>query len=199
MTATTRARIRMRHWVGLAIGLVLSSHSIVSAEPAPPTAKSGKPRQATARKTEREKNRPELFAGFSHSHSGSAGLNGWVVSGSIPYGHRLELFADLSHHSGSFAGADLGQLTFLGGIGRTWYLRKFRPFGRVLLGIVRDNTTVGNLSDSASHLAFGGGGGVTYPFSSHWGIRGQLDLLFSHGNGSWDTSPRLGLGADYRF
>jgi hypothetical protein len=187
----------MRHSIGLALALLLSCQ-VLSAEPAKPAQKNGKARPPATR-TSDEKSRPELFAGFSHTHSGSAGLNGWVVSGSIPYGHRLQLLAELSHDSGSFAGADLGRLAFLGGLSRIWYVGRFRPFGRVLLGIVRDSTTAANLSDTSSHLAFGGGGGATYPFSRHWGLRGQLDLLFSHGNGAWDTSPRLGIGADYRF
>jgi hypothetical protein len=155
--------------------------------------------KATRKEHARREERPEVYGGFSHTHSGSAGLNGFELSGGLPFRERLQLVADLSHHSGSFGGADLGQTTFLFGVASHGHSHGVRPFLRGLLGILHSTTTAGGLSDSGSHFAFGGGGGATYPLSNQLGLRGQLDLLFVHGNGTWDLDPRFGIGLAYRL
>ena len=181
------------------LAIVLVPYPALAAEPAQPASGKAKGSAPAPTKPTRERERAELFGGFSHAHSGSAGLNGWEVSGSLPFHQRLQFVVDLAHHSGSFAGADLSQSTFLAGAARSWHLHALRPFARVLLGIVHTTTTFGGLSDSGNHLAVGAGAGATYPVFDRLGIRGQLDLLLSHGNGTWDTSPRLGVGLSYRF
>jgi hypothetical protein len=145
------------------------------------------------------KDRPEIFGGFSHTKSGSAGLNGLEVSGGFPFKNRLQLVADLSHHSGSFGGADLGQTTFLLGIARHGHFLRFRPFVRGLVGLVHSTTSAGGLSDGGNNLAFGAGGGATYPVAKRLGVRGQVDLLLVHGSGTWDLDPRFGIGLAYRL
>jgi len=152
-----------------------------------------------SRWTKERREHKELYAGFSHAHSGSAGLNGWQVSGALPFDEKYQLLADVAHHSGSYAGADLGQTAFLAGVATSADFHVFRPFVRILAGAVHTTTTVGTISASGTHVAFGGGVGATYPFSDALGVRGQIDLLLSHGNGSWDTSPRFGIGIAYRF
>ncbi len=52
---------------------------------------------------------PDVFAGYSYTRAGDANLNGWELSGSLPYRRRLRLAVDLSGHYGSFGGADLKQ------------------------------------------------------------------------------------------
>jgi hypothetical protein len=183
--------------LALALGVLLLPHSSVSAESTGPS--SGKAKRSAPAHRKREGERAELFGGFSHTHSGSAGLNGWELCGALPSHGRFQPVVDFAHHSGSFAGADLSQSTLLVGAAHTWHSRALRPFARGLLGVVHSSTTGNGLSDSASHLALGGGGGATYPLSDQVGIRGQIDLLFSHGNGAWDTDPRLSIGLSYRF
>ncbi len=43
------------------------------------------------------------------------------------------------------------------------------------------------------------GAGADYRLARHWAARAQADLLLLHGQGVWDTNPRLSLGAVYRF
>ena len=107
--------------------------------------------------------------------------------------------ADLTGHSGSFATADLSQKTLLLGVQENTDLRRFRPFFRAMVGLVHTSTTEGTASDSSSHLTLAGGGGVVYPLGRHWGARGQIDLLFTHGTGAWELDPRFGVGAVYRL
>jgi hypothetical protein len=174
----------------VALAHLLSANSLLAA-----TAKS-----KTGHKQQHQaKDRAEVYGGFSHTHSGSAGLNGFELSGGLPFRDRLQLVADLSHHSGSFGGADLGQTTFLLGIARHGQFHSIRPFARGLLGILHSSASTAGLSDSGSNFAFGGGGGATYPLSEPLGARAQVDLLFVHGNGTWELDPRFGIGLAYRF
>jgi len=144
---------------------------------------------------------PDLFGGYSYTHAGEANLNGWQLAATFPFRGAIRWEADLSGHYGSFAGADLRQLTFLAGA--RYVLRRSRvsPFAHVLLGGARRTTSVPGASLSSSDTDWGGGlgAGIDGRVSRSWAVRVQADVLLLHGLGQWDTDPRLSAGAVYRF
>ncbi len=144
---------------------------------------------------------PDVFGGYSYTHAGEANLNGWQVSATIPFRGGVRWEADLSGHYGSFAGANLGQLTFLAGARYVLSRSRLSPFGHVLLGGARRTASVPGTSLNSSDTDWGGalGGGVDARIDRRWAVRAQADLLMLHGLGQWDTDPRLSLGAVYRF
>jgi len=146
---------------------------------------------------------PDVFLGYSYTRAGEASLHGWQLSGSYPLKGALRLVADLNGHYGSFAQADLGQLSFLAGARRLWTKGPFLPFAEVLLGGVRTKTSVvlpnGTLSDSDTDWGGALGGGVEYHLASRWAARAQLDLLLLRAEGSWESDPRLSIGVVYRL
>lgn len=150
---------------------------------------------------------PDIFGGFSYTHAGQANLKGWHLSGAVPFGGRhfggsVRIAADLSGHYGSFGSADLSQLTFLAGPRLTWSRHRLNPFAQVLVGGARMRTSITIpqvLSDSTTSWGGAFGGGADYKLTRRWAARAQADLLLLHGQGVWDTNPRLSLGAVYRF
>ena len=144
---------------------------------------------------------PDVFAGYTYTHAGEASLNGWQLTGTLPFRKGIRWEADLCGHYGSFAGADLSQLTFLAGARYVFHGSRLRPFGHALLGGVRRTASVPGASLSSSDTDWGGGlgGGVDGRLDRRWAVRVQADLLLLHGLGQWDADPRLSLGAVYRF
>jgi outer membrane protein with beta-barrel domain len=144
--------------------------------------------------------RADLSGGYSFLKGGEANMHGWQVAGSRPFRRSLRLVADLSGHYGSFAAADLSQLTFLAGV-RYGPSRRgaFAPFGQALVGGGRAKTTVA--AASSSNTGWGGalGAGVDYGLSRRWAARAQADALILRSGGATDTDPRISLGAVYRF
>jgi opacity protein-like surface antigen len=110
---------------------------------------------------------------------------------------------DVAGHRGSFAQADLSQLTLLAGARWTPAAGRVAPFVEALLGGVRTKTSVslsdGSLSDSDSDWGTAFGGGVDYPVTSRWAARAQFDLLVLRAEGAWEMDPRLSVGVVYRF
>jgi hypothetical protein len=43
------------------------------------------------------------------------------------------------------------------------------------------------------------GGGLDYPLARSWAARGLVQLRLLHGQGVWDSDPRVSVGAVYRF
>lgn len=158
--------------------------------PSSPTASSGGPRL-------------DAFLGYTYSEAGEAGLHGLQVTGTFPLARSLRIVVDLAGHRGSFAQADLSQLTLLAGARWTPAARRFAPFVEALLGGVRTKTSVslpsGSISDSDSDWGTAFGGGVDYLFANRWAARAQLDLLVLRAEGAWETDPRLSLGVVYRL
>ena len=150
---------------------------------------------------------PDIFGGFSYTHAGQANLKGWHLSGAVPFGGRLfggsvRIAADLSGHYGSFGGADLSQLTFLAGPRLAWRGHRLSPFAQVLVGGVRTRTSITTpqaLSDSTTSWGSAFGAGGDYRLTRSWAARAQADLLVLHGQGVWNTNPRLSMGAVCRF
>jgi Outer membrane protein beta-barrel domain len=144
---------------------------------------------------------PDVFGAYSYTHAGEAGLNGWQLTATFPFRGGFRWEADLSGHYGSFAGADLSQLTFLAGARYVLSRPRVSPFGHVLLGGARRTASVPGASLSSSDTDWGGGlgGGVEGRIDRRWAVRAQADLLVLHGLGQWDIDPRLSLGAVYRF
>jgi hypothetical protein len=151
----------------------------------------------------RERGRPELFGGLSFARSGEANLRGWELAGSLPVRRRLKIGADLAGHSGSFAGADLGQTTLLVGPTVTWPRPALTPFARFHLGVLRASSTIhgpaGEINQGRSAFALLLGAGADYELSRRWAARAQAELLFTRGGGESDTGPRLGLGLVCRW
>jgi hypothetical protein len=147
--------------------------------------------------------RSDLFLGYSYTKAGEAGLHGWHFTGSHPLEPSLRVVAELSGHYGSFAQADLSQLTFMAGGRWTPAGRRIAPFAQALLGLARTKTSVplpgGSISDSDTDWGAAFGGGADYRFSVRWAVRAQLDLLVLRGEAAWDTDPRLSLGVVYRL
>jgi len=146
--------------------------------------------------------RADLFGGYSFLKGGEANMHGWQVAGSRPFRRSLRLVADLSGHYGSFAGADLSQLTFLAGVRYSASRRgPLAPFGHALLGGARSKTTVAAADASSSNTGWGGalGAGVDYGLSRRWAARALADVLILRSGGATDTDPRISLGAVYRF
>ncbi len=146
---------------------------------------------------------PDVFGGYSYLHAGEANLNGWQLGVSFPFRGRLRWAVDLSGNYGTFAGADLSQLTFLAGVRYVRSGSRLSPFGHVLLGGARATNSVDmpGASLSASDTDWGGaiGAGADYRLGRRWAVRAQADYLLLQGEGQWDGEPRLSVGAVYRF
>jgi opacity protein-like surface antigen len=144
---------------------------------------------------------PELSASYSFLRAGEANLHGAGASASFHFWRSTRLVADLSLHTGSFAGADLQQLNFMGGLRRVFRDdERGQPFGQVLLGGARSRSKLADVLD-ASQTRWGGalGAGIDYRLSDRWAVRGQGDYLVLHSSGGWDGDPRLSVGLAYRF
>lgn len=147
---------------------------------------------------------PDLFGGYSYTHAGEASLHGWSLVGSHPFRGAWSFVADLSGHYGSFAGADLGQLAFMGGVRRSWRAdRRLRPFAEGLIGAARTSTSVatagGSVSDADVDWGLALGGGLDYRLNDRWSARALAQLRLLHGEGATDEDPRLSVGAVYMF
>jgi opacity protein-like surface antigen len=188
-----------RAWVAVVFLLAPSLASATAPPLAPAKSRAGKPASSGPAAA----SGPDVFGGYSYTHAGDASLNGWELSGSVPFRGRLRFAADLSGHYGSFAGANLGQLTFLVGPRMAWHFDRVSPFAQVLVGAVRGSTKFDlpdvTVSESNTHLGTTLGGGIDYRLSRRWAARAQAELLFLRADGAWDTDPRLALGAVYRF
>ena len=146
----------------------------------------------------------DVSASYSFLSAGEAHLNGADFSASFGYRRAWRLAADLSVHTGSFAGADLRQITLMGGLRRVFRPgRRWQPFGQGLLGGSRSSSTFDSAdgSLSASQTSWGGllGAGLDYRLTPRWAIRGQGDYLLLHSSAGWDADPRLSVGVAYRF
>ncbi len=142
---------------------------------------------------------PDLYAGYSYTHAGQAGLNGWAAAGALPIHGELRLVADLTGHYGSYAGANLSQTALMLGVRRPWRWWKIVPFAEGLVGFAHTGTTAAGINDSSTAWGLALGGGADYPLSYSWAARGLFQLRLLHGQGTWDTDPRFSLGVVYRF
>ena len=180
--------MRARCALTLAAGLGLAASVTGAAPRQPAPAKSG---SAT------------LFAGYSYTEAGEASLHGIGLSGSYPLGTASSLVVDVTGHGGSFAGADLGQLSLMAGWRWSPPTRRLRPFAEALLGGVRTSVSVdtgaATISDADSHWGVAVGGGLDYRLNPRWALRALVHARFLHGAGTWDTDPRLAVGAVYRL
>jgi opacity protein-like surface antigen len=201
MRAGTAIHVQ-RAWVAVLFFLLAPSLASATAPPlAQASRRTGKP--APSGSAAPLASGPDLFGGYSYTHAFDASLNGWEISGSFPFRGRLRFAADLSGHYGSFAGANVGQLSFLAGPRMAWRFSKVSPFAQILVGAVRGSASLdipgATVSESHTHLGTTLGGGIDYRLSRRWAARAQAELLFLRADGAWDTDPRLALGAVYRF
>ncbi len=160
------------------------------------------PRRAASAKTAPAAPSSDLFGGYSYTHAGEASLHGWGLSGAYRLRGALSLVADLSVHYGSFAGADLEQLGFM--LGARWGRgRRLRPFAEGLVGGARTSTSLQgagfSVSEADTDWGLALGGGADYRLGERWAVRGLFHLRLLHGQGTWDTDPRVSLGAVYRL
>ena len=144
---------------------------------------------------------PDVSAAYSFLRSGEASLHGAGASLSFHFWRDTRLVLDASYHTGSFAGADLRQVIFNGGLRRVFRdLDRWQPFVHVLAGGARSTTKVPDVLET-SQTSWGGGAGIgsDYWLSDQWAVRAQADYLFLHSSGGWDGDPRLSIGFAYRF
>jgi len=146
---------------------------------------------------------PDVSASYSFLRAGEADLHGVDLAGVFPFRPKWRLLADVSLHSGSFAGAHLKQTNFLAGArrrlgaGGTW-----QPFAQAMLGVARStNRFEGSDVLIAIQTSAGGslGVGTDYRLSPRWALRGQADYLILHSSAGWDGDPRLSVGVAFRF
>lgn len=163
------------------------------------------PRGAAPAKAAAQAARADLFGGYSYTHAGEASLHGWGLSGSLPWDDSLSFVFDLSGHYGSFAGAELGQLAFMGGARWTWRSGRLSPFAEGLLGAARTSASVdvagARVSDADTDwgLALGGGADYRLGEGDRWAARALVHLRFLRGEGAVDTDPRFAVGVVYRL
>jgi hypothetical protein len=146
---------------------------------------------------------PEVFGGYSFTQAGEADLHGVGLSGSYPLGPTFRLVLDLSGHTGSFAGADLGQLGVMAGARWAPSSSRLRPFAEGVLGGVRTSVEVDvggtRVSDADTDWGLAIGGGADYGLGGAWSLRGLVHLRMLSGEGGWSTDPRLAVGVSYRL
>lgn len=174
----------------MAVALVAAATAVSAAPPQRSSARAAAKKPAPA---------PDLYGGYSYTHAGEASLHGWDVAGSYPLRGRLRLVVDLTGHYGSFATAELSQTALMAGVRGVWSWRRLRPFAEGLGGFAHTGIRAGGLSDGDTDWGLALGGGVDYPLSRQWSARGLVQLRFLQGEGTWDTDPRLSLGAVYRL
>jgi opacity protein-like surface antigen len=191
--------VEMSHRTSVRFSRLLTAAVAVLATATAAVAGAAPRRAASAKKPAVGREGPDIYGGYSYTHAGQANLNGWALAGAYPLHGELRLVAELTGHYGSYAGADLGQTAFMAGVRRSWRLWRIDPFAEALAGLARSSTSVAGLSDSSTSWGFALGGGADYPLSDRWAARGLVQLRLLHGGGSWDTDPRLSLGAVYRF
>ena len=83
-------------WIAVLLALVPSLASAAAPPLASASSRQGKP--ASSGPAAPSKSGPDLFGGYSYTHAGDAGLNGWELSGGYPFRGRLRFAADLSGH-----------------------------------------------------------------------------------------------------
>ena len=175
------------------LGLILLTTDLAGASAAPRAPSRARP-DATG---------PDLSASYSFLRAGEAHLHGADVSASFRFRPRWRLLADLSVHSGSFAGAHLEQANFMGGLRRMFAPgRRWQPFAQAMVGGAHATSRFeGTEVLIASQTSWGGalGLGTDYRLSPHWALRGQGDYLFLHSSAGGDADPRLSVGLAYRF
>jgi hypothetical protein len=180
-----------RGWI---VGVILLLPGVAWSRPAPRARPVAPPREAGT----------DVSASYSFLRSGDANLSGADVSASFRFRRAWRLAADLSVHSGSFAGADLKQVNFMGGVRRVFRSgRRWQSFGQGLLGGAHSSSTFESVDGSlrSSQMSWGGalGVGADYRLSPRWALRGQGDYLLLHSGAGWDADPRLSVGIVYRF
>jgi len=144
---------------------------------------------------------PDMSAAYSYLRAGEANLHGAGASASFHFWRNTRLLADVSFHIGSFAGADLREVIFMGGLRRVFRdEERWQPFVQLVAGGARTTTNVPDVLNS-SQTNWGGalGAGTDYRLSDRWAVRGQADYLLLHSGAGWDGDPRLSLGLAYRF
>jgi hypothetical protein len=183
---------------GWIVGGVLLSMLPVPARSAP----APRPRPRAAAPT-REAG-TNLSAAYSLLRAGEADLKGADVSASFRFRRAWRLVADLSAHSGAFAGADLTQTTLMGGLRRVFHPgRRIEPFGQGLVGGSRSSSTFESVDGPlrSTQTSWGGalGVGADYRLTPRWALRGQADYLILHSGAGGDADPRLSFGVVYHF
>jgi outer membrane protein with beta-barrel domain len=144
---------------------------------------------------------PDVSAAYSYLRAGEANLHGAGVSASFHFWRNTRLLADVSFHTGSFAGAALREMIFMGGLRRVFRdEERWQPFVQVVAGGARSTIKVPDVLNS-SQTTWGGalGVGTDYRLSERWAVRGQADYLLLHSGAGWDGDPRLSIGLAYRL
>jgi hypothetical protein len=127
-------------------------------------------------------------------------LNGFGLEGQYRLNPAWSLEAELSHQTGTEAGAvDLRQTGFLFGPGFSRALSpRWEGSARFLVGREQLQASDGPDADQSTSFAFGPGVGADFALTRRVSLRGQEDFLFTHYAGVVQRSPRLFVGLVFR-
>ena len=162
----------------------------------------------------------EFSGGWIHS-TGDFGLDGYNLGAAIWFTRRISVGLEYDHAGdtssiGTFALTSAGLVTVKSTM-QNWLVgprvyfppkkvKRFDvdPFGEFKIGgthLSQKLSQVGVASQSASDNAYSWmlGGGVDYIVSTHWALRGNLDLLRTHLAESGQSRLRFVLGVNYTF
>jgi outer membrane immunogenic protein len=162
--------------------------------------------QADAQSTSRF----EVAAGYSYVHSNVPpgtcscfSMNGGDASFAYHFDPALTGVAEISSvHASNIAGSGVTDLTltsYLFGPRYSWHNHtKFTPFGQVLLGAAHAADPLPGASSGT--FASKVGGGMDYPLTQRFSVRGQINYYLTHfANGVNDRQNNLQLGAGVVF
>ena len=168
-----------------------------------------------------------VFAGYSYLNveypENRVGLNGWNAAVEAKLMPHLGIVADFSGQYGSpdFAvfypcpstdssfcpqpenpqevGSSVRQYNFLFGPRLSFRLKRFRPFGEVIVGASHYHQTTSLVSVSYTSFAYAFGGGVDYRLTRLLEWRIQLDALQTRFSSSSQTDLRASTGLVVHF
>jgi opacity protein-like surface antigen len=147
----------------------------------------------------------EVFGGYSHLFANlnapSFNMNGAHISFAQNANSWFGGVADLSFHYGTENGFKVNTQSIM--YGPEFSYRKqqgFRPFGHILLGVVRGGNEFLGISESAAHFGLAAGGGVDVKVHKHVSIRVfEADYLMTHFLKARQDNLRVSAGVVFNF
>ncbi len=151
--------------------------------------------------------RGNAFFGYSYDRTAlstgdSTNLNGWEATLEGKFLPWIGLVVDVDGHSGNhnYAGttADVTAHNVLFGPRVSVQVKRFRPFGEVLVGVGHISRSNG-ISDSDTSFANAAGGGLDYRIAGPVSARAQLDWINTRFYGEGQNGVRLTTGIAIHF
>ncbi len=161
-----------------------------------------------------ENPRFDIYGGYSHVGNYGIGLSGWIASANFSLFHGLGIEGDIN---GEYGSEGLGQAAQLlpnvpNSIGSRMHNFNFGPnytyrgssgkldgFGHLLFGFSHTNVNAADIGKGDTAFSWVLGGGADYNFTTHWGARGQIDLLHTDFFNSGQNHGRISFGLVYHL